>query len=170
MKANIKTPLIGLSLGDDEMSWSEYRAAFLEQGGDDLLKLPGSPRELTATLRACTRRATGTQLDVIECTRNGVVLKINLTALLVTVNGNAVRLTGKEFVLLSILARAKGRHVTKETLLSRMYVDGVEEVPELKIIDVFICKLRKKLADTHPDREQFIETLWGQGYQLMSSS
>jgi len=165
-EADVKATIIGLSDGEDGGTWSDQRSTFLEQGGDDLLRLPGTPRELVATLRAYVRRSAGTQLDIVECMSEGCALKVNATALLVTINEVSVSLTGKELLLLLTLARSLDRVVTKETLLSRMYVYGIEEVPEIKIIDVFICKLRKKLANVHPKAGQFVETVWGQGYRL----
>lgn len=81
----------------------------------------------------------------------------------VSAHGNSVRLTGKEFQILALLIRRKGITVSKEMLLSLLY-GGVDE-PEIKIIDVFVCHLRKKLAQA-TDGKHYIETVWGRGYRL----
>jgi two-component system cell cycle response regulator CtrA len=90
-------------------------------------------------------------------------LIVNLDAGAVSVDDQPVHLTGKEYGILELLSRHKGTTVTKEMFLNHLY-GGMNE-PELKIIDVFICKLRKKLA--HATRgDHHIETVWGRGYML----
>jgi hypothetical protein len=74
-----------------------------------------------------------------------------------------VRLTGKEYGILELLSLRKGTTLTKEMFLDHLY-GGMDE-PELKIIDVFVCKLRKKLAHATGDKH-YIETVWGRGYVL----
>src|SRR5437868_5621308 len=74
-----------------------------------------------------------------------------------------VHLTDKEYQMLELLSLRKGTTLTKEMFLNHLY-GGMDE-PELKIIDVFICKLRKKLANASEGRN-FIETVWGRGYVL----
>ncbi len=162
----IHTPIIGVSTGPEDRTWSDYRAQFLENGGDDLLRAPVNPRELIASLRAATRRFKGALIDITVLEVGAVTLRINHTTLSVQVNGMSAELTGKETLLLLILASAPGRTFSKEGLLAQMYAGGVEDEPELKIIDVFVCKVRKKLAEIHPDAEGLIETVWGRGYRL----
>jgi two-component system cell cycle response regulator CtrA len=82
----------------------------------------------------------------------------------VEVNGQRVHLTGKEYQMLELLSLRKGTTLTKEMFLNHLY-GGMDE-PELKIIDVFICKLRKKLADGGRQGKNYIETVWGRGYVL----
>ena len=77
--------------------------------------------------------------------------------------GNAMHLTGKEYQMLELLSLRKGTTLTKEMFLNQVY-GGMDE-PKLKIIDVFICKLRKKLSEA-TGRENHIETVWGRGYVL----
>ena len=79
------------------------------------------------------------------------------------VNGQRVHLTGKEYQMLELLSLRKGTTLTKEMFLNHLY-GGMDE-PELKIIDVFICKLRKKLAAATGGKH-YIETVWGRGYVL----
>jgi two-component system cell cycle response regulator CtrA len=88
---------------------------------------------------------------------------VNLDAKTVEVNNMRVHLTGKEYQMLELLSLRKGTTLTKEMFLNHLY-GGMDE-PELKIIDVFICKLRKKLA-TASGGNHYIETVWGRGYVL----
>src|SRR6266481_2917719 len=90
-------------------------------------------------------------------------LVVNLDTKTVEVGGQRVHLTGKEYQMLELLSLRKGTTLTKEMFLNHLY-GGMDE-PELKIIDVFICKLRKKLANASEGRN-FIETVWGRGYVL----
>jgi two-component system, cell cycle response regulator CtrA len=83
------------------------------------------------------------------------------------VSGARVHLTGKEYQMLELLSLRKGTTLTKEMFLNHLY-GGMDE-PELKIIDVFICKLRKKLANAS-NGKNYIETVWGRGYVLREPS
>ena len=91
------------------------------------------------------------------------MINVNLDAKTVDVDGKTVHLTGKEYQMLELLSLRKGTTLTKEMFLNHLY-GGMDE-PELKIIDVFICKLRKKLAEA-TEGENYIETVWGRGYVL----
>ena len=88
---------------------------------------------------------------------------VNLDAKTVEADGRAVHLTGKEYQMLELLSLRKGTTLTKEMFLNHLY-GGMDE-PELKIIDVFICKLRKKLSEA-TEGDNYIETVWGRGYVL----
>ena len=143
---------------------------FLENGGDDLIRGPVNPRELVASLRAVTRRFKGALLDIVEYQNGDAKLKINLTTKSVLINSFPVDLTGKELAMMLLFASTPGRVMSKEVILTQMYTDGVEDEPEMKIIDVFVCKLRRKLTDVHPDAVKFIETVWGRGYRLPEQS
>lgn len=166
----IQVPVIGISNGEDSsFGWSEFRSEFLENGGDDLLHHPVNPRELAASLRAAARRGVGATHDVRMAKFGDAIIRVNLSANIVSVNGESVHLTGKEMLFLSILASSNGRTVSKEMLLSGMYRTEQDE-PEMKIIDVFACKLRKKLSSVHPDGGYAIETTWGVGYRLRMQS
>jgi len=90
-------------------------------------------------------------------------LAVNLDTRVVTVDGNPVHLTGKEYGILELLSLRKGTTLTKEMFLNHLY-GGMHE-PEVKIIDVFVCKLRKKLAQA-TGGSHYIETVWGRGYVL----
>lgn len=151
--ANIKTPILILS----GMSLVTDIVKALGLGADDYLTKPFHPEELIARLHALVRRSKGLAASVIT-TGN---LSLDLTSKTATIDGNALHLTGKEYAMLELLALRKGTTLSKDTFLTHLY-GGMDE-PERKIVDVFICKLRKKLAamNGHP-----IETVWGRGYVL----
>ncbi len=90
-------------------------------------------------------------------------MSVNLDSKTVEADGRHVHLTGKEYGIVELLSLRKGTSVTKEMFLNHLY-GGMDE-PELKIIDVFICKLRKKL-NAATGGENYIETIWGRGYLL----
>lgn len=166
----IITSIIGISSGSTDRVWGDHRAIFLENGGDDLLRGPVNTRELVASLRAVTRRYKNAILDIIEHEQGGAKLKVNLTTKSVMVNGIPIDLTGKEMAMMLLFASSPGRVLSKEMLMGYMYTGGIDDEPEMKIIDVFVCKLRRKLAEVHPDSEAFIETVWGRGYRLLGTT
>jgi two-component system cell cycle response regulator CtrA len=127
-------------------------------GADDFISKPFDRSELLARMRAVTRRSKGFGQPTI---RIGLI-ELNLDSREVTVDGREVFLTGKEYSILELLVLRKGMVLTKEAFLNHLY-GGMDE-PEMKIIDVFICKLRKKLAQAGVDN--LIETLWGRGYMI----
>ena len=112
-----------------------------------------------ARIHAIIRRSKGHAQSVINTGR----IAVNLDAKTVFVDGQPVHLTGKEYQMLELLSLRKGTTLTKEMFLNHLY-GGMDE-PELKIIDVFICKLRKKLS-VATEGENHIETVWGRGYVL----
>ena len=112
-----------------------------------------------ARIHAIVRRSKGHAQSIIWTGK----VAVNLDAKTVEVEGKTVHLTGKEYQMLELLSLRKGTTLTKEMFLNHLY-GGMDE-PELKIIDVFICKLRKKIAQA-TDNENYIQTVWERGYVL----
>ncbi len=153
--ARIETPILILSGADD----TENKIKGFGFGADDYLTKPFHRDELIARIHAIIRRSKGHSQSVIK---TGTI-NVNLDAKTVDVGGRSVHLTGKEYQMLELLSLRKGTTLTKEMFLNHLY-GGMDE-PELKIIDVFICKLRKKLSEA-TGGENHIETIWGRGYVL----
>jgi two-component system, cell cycle response regulator CtrA len=157
--ARIDTPILILSGSDD----TDSKLKGFGFGADDYLTKPFHREELVARIHAIIRRSKGHAHSTI---RTGDVV-VNLDAKTVDVAGKTVHLTGKEYQMLELLSLRKGTTLTKEMFLNHLY-GGMDE-PELKIIDVFICKLRKKLAEA-TGGANYIETVWGRGYVLRDPS
>ena len=153
--ARVATPVLILS----GLSETEQKIKGLDSGADDYLTKPFDKRELIARIHAVVRRSKGHSESVIRTGK----LSVNLDTSTVEVDGQPLHLTGKEYGILQLLSLRKGTTLTKEMFLNHLY-GGMDE-PELKIIDVFICKLRKKLASA-TEGENYIETVWGRGYVL----
>ena len=158
-QARVETPILILSGADD----TENKLKGFGFGADDYLTKPFHREELVARIHAIIRRSKGHSQSVIK---TGLV-SVNLDAKTVDVEGKAVHLTGKEYQMLELLSLRKGTTLTKEMFLNHLY-GGMDE-PELKIIDVFICKLRKKLPEA-TGGDNYIETVWGRGYVLRDPS
>ncbi|MHA3913450.1 response regulator transcription factor CtrA [Halovulum sp. GXIMD14793] len=153
--SKIETPILILSGLDD----TENKIKGFGFGADDYMTKPFHREELIARIHAIVRRSKGHAQSVIETGK----FKVNLDAKTVEVDGHPVHLTGKEYQMLELLSLRKGTTLTKEMFLNHLY-GGMDE-PELKIIDVFICKLRKKLSEA-TGGDNYIETVWGRGYVL----
>lgn len=153
--ARVETPVLILS----GVTEPERKVRGLGVGADDYLTKPFDRAELVARCLAIVRRSKGHSQPVVQVGD----LEVNLEARTAQVSGNPLHLTGKEYGILELLAMRKGTTLTKEQFLNHLY-GGIDE-PELKIIDVFICKLRKKLT-TASHGENYIETVWGRGYVL----
>ena len=153
--SKVDTPILILS----GMSEPDSKVRGLGFGADDYLTKPFHKEELVARIQAIVRRSKGHAQSIIRTGK----LAVNLDTKTVEVDGHPVHLTGKEYSMLELLSLRKGITLTKEMFLNHLY-GGMDE-PELKIIDVFICKLRKKLAAA-TEGENYIETVWGRGYVL----
>ncbi|GGL65470.1 response regulator transcription factor CtrA [Wenxinia marina] len=153
--SRIDTPILILS-GDDD---TESKLRGFGFGADDYLTKPFHREELVARIHAIIRRSKGHAQSVIKTGQ----ITVNLDAKTVEVGGEPVHLTGKEYQMLELLSLRKGTTLTKEMFLNHLY-GGMDE-PELKIIDVFICKLRKKLSQA-TGGDNHIETVWGRGYVM----
>ncbi len=153
--SRIETPILILS-GEDG---TESKLKGFGFGADDYMTKPFHREELVARIHAIIRRSKGHAQSIIK---TGVIA-VNLDAKTVEVDSSPVHLTGKEYQMLELLSLRKGTTLTKEMFLNHLY-GGMDE-PELKIIDVFICKLRKKLSEA-TGGDNHIETVWGRGYVL----
>lgn len=153
--AKVKTPILILS----GLSSVDQKVRGLGFGADDYLTKPFNKDELIARIQAIVRRSKGHSESVVRFDK----VAINLDTRHVEVNGIQVHLTNKEYAILELLALRKGSVLTKEMFLNHLY-SSMDE-PEIKIIDVFVCKLRKKLADASGG-VNYIETVWGRGYML----
>lgn len=153
--AKVTTPVLILS----GMSAPDKKVKGLAGGADDYLTKPFDKAELVARIKALVRRSKGHAESVI---RTGAI-EVNLDAHTAFVNGKPLHLTGREYGILERLSLSKGTTLSKEQFLTHLY-NGMDE-PELKIIDVFICKLRKKIAAATGGQD-YIETVWGRGYVL----
>ena len=156
--ARIETPVLILS----GLSRPQAKVKGFGMGADDFITKPFDMAELLARMQAIVRRSKGFSQPVLRVGR----LQLNLDSREVVVDGQLVHLTGKEYAILELLVLRKGMVLTKEAFLNHLY-GGMDE-PEMKIIDVFICKLRKKLAQAGADN--LIGTVWGRGYMIRESA
>jgi two-component system cell cycle response regulator CtrA len=157
--AKIKTPILILS----GIGGIEDKVKGLGFGADDYMTKPFHKDELVARIHAIVRRSQGHAQSVVQTGD----LTVNLDQKTAEIDGARVHLTGKEYQMLELLCLRKGATLTKEMFLNQLY-GGMDE-PEIKIIDVFMCKLRKKLANAS-DGKNYVETVWGRGYVLRDPS
>jgi two-component system cell cycle response regulator CtrA len=154
----VETPVLILS----GLSRPQAKVKGFGMGADDFITKPFDQQELLARIQAIVRRAKGFSQPMLSVGP----LTLNLGSREVRVAGRDVHLTGKEYAILELLTLRKGLVLTKEVFLNHLY-GGIDE-PEAKIIDVFICKLRKKLAQVGAG--ELIGTVWGRGYVLRDPS
>jgi len=153
--SKVKTPTLILT----GLAGVEDKVKGLGFGADDYMTKPFHKDELVARIHSIVRRSRGHAQSVIEIDD----LTVNLDTKMAEVNGARVHLTGKEYQMLELLSLRKGMTMSKEMFLNHLY-GGMEE-PTIKIIDVFMCKLRKKLANASGGKD-YIETVWGRGYVM----
>jgi two-component system, cell cycle response regulator CtrA len=152
------TPVLILSSQDRPQD----KVKSLGMGADDFITKPFDKAELLARMQAVVRRSKGYSQPML---RVGP-LELNLDTREVLIEGSKIHLTGKEYAILELLVLRRGMVLTKEAFLNHLY-GGMDE-PEMKIIDVFVCKLRKKLANAGADG--VIGTVWGRGYMIREPS
>ncbi|AQS87385.1 two component response regulator CtrA [Neoasaia chiangmaiensis NBRC 101099] len=153
-QARITTPILILS----SLTRPQAKIKAFGVGVDDYMTKPFDTGELIARLQAVLRRSRG-----LSAARVAIgPLEIDLNAKEALVNGAPVHLTGKEYAILELLVLRRGAVLTKDAFLNHLY-GGIDE-PEMKIIDVFICKLRRKLQVKGAGN--LITTVWGRGYVL----
>ena len=153
--SKVKTPILILS----GVASIEHKVKGLGFGADDYMTKPFHKTELVARIHAIVRRSQGHAQSIVQTED----LIVNVDAKTVHIKQVRVNLTGKEYQMLELLSLRKGTTITKEMFLSQLY-GGMDE-PEIKIIDVFMCKIRKKLIAASAGKD-YIETVWGRGYLL----
>jgi two-component system cell cycle response regulator CtrA len=152
--SRVETPVLILS----GLTRPQAKVKGFGMGADDYITKPFDKAELVARIQAVIRRSKGYSQPLLKIGN----LQLNLDSRDVLVDGTQVHLTGKEYAILELLVLRKGMVLTKEAFLNHLY-GGIDE-PEMKIIDVFICKLRKKLAQSGAGN--LIGTVWGRGYMM----
>jgi two-component system cell cycle response regulator CtrA len=153
--ARVRTPVLIMS----GLTGLEDKIKGLRTGADDFMVKPFDPRELIARIKAIVRRSKGHPQSTIRVGK----LVIDLDSRSAAIEGRPAHLTGKEYDIIELLSLRRGTVVSKEAFVNHLY--GGSDEPDLKIIDVFICKLRKKLAAA-TGGDHYIETVWGRGYKL----
>jgi two-component system cell cycle response regulator CtrA len=154
--SRVKTPILILS----SLNGIDNKVKGLGFGADDdYLTKPFHKEELVARIRAVVRRSAGPSESVVRC--GDLVVKLDQQR--AEFAGRDLHLTTKEYQIVELLAMRQGSPITEEMFLNHLY-GGMDE-PEQKIIDVFICKTRKKLMEASGGRD-YIETIWGRGYTL----
>ena len=153
--SKVNTPVLILS----GLTEPDKKVKGLGYGADDYLTKPFDKSELLARIKAIVRRSKNLSESIVV---TGDV-EVNLDTQTVSVKGKTLHLTGKEYGIMELLSLRKGSTLNKDQFLNHLY-GGIDE-PELKIIDVFICKLRKKL-EVASGGKNYIETVWGRGYVL----
>lgn len=151
--SKVRTPILVLS----GLAGIQDKVKALGVGADDYVTKPFHKDEVVARIYAIARRSKGLPSSVVTVGK----LTVNIDQKIATVDGVQVHLTGKEYQMLELLTMRKGVTVSKDQILTHLY-GGMEE-PEAKIIDVFVCKLRKKLRAMDAD---YVQTVWGRGYVL----
>jgi two-component system cell cycle response regulator CtrA len=153
--SKVRTPILILS----GLASIEHKVKGLGFGADDYMTKPFHKSELIARVHAIVRRSQGHAQSIVQTDD----LIVNVDAKTVHIKQIRVHLTGKEYQMLELLSLRKGTTITKEMFLNQLY-GGMDE-PEIKIIDVFMCKIRKKLAVASGGKD-YVETVWGRGYLL----
>lgn len=155
-KTNIKIPVIIVS------AIATNKEIALDYGADDYLSKPYTEAELLARVKAVLRRSKGYAKAIAEF--DEIVLEYDTRT--VKVNNTVVDLTKTEYCILEFITARAGEVVSKQSLIDHLYGKNPDERPDAKVIDVFVCKLRKKLAAING--KNYIQTFWGQGYILNS--
>jgi DNA-binding response OmpR family regulator len=151
-----QVPIIMLTARTSE----DDRVAGLDHGADDYVTKPFSLRELSARVRAALRRRVASD-EWRAHNYRGERLLADFDAVAVSVDGQAVRLTRREFELLQYLVQNKNRVVSRDRLLERVW--GYERNVETRSVDVHIGRLRAKLLTAGRQ----IETVVGLGYRFV---
>jgi two-component system cell cycle response regulator CtrA len=152
------TPIIVLSACNEIIKKTEV----LDMGADDYIGKPCHGSELLARIKAVVRRCNHKTAENIISVGE---LNLDLNKRLVTIRGEEFPTTESEYKIIQLMVRNKGNIVSKKNIMNYLY-DHEDHIPHKKILDVFFCKLRKKIADVVGKDQIYIETSWGNGYKL----
>lgn len=156
--ADCKVPVLMIA----DTATAQQKATALDQGADDFIMVPCDLQELMARIRAIVRRSQGHTNSTL---RLGPV-ELSLDRREVRIHGRQLHISRREFAVLELLFLKQGVILNKAAFLNHLYC-GMDE-PEMKTIDVIICRLRKKLASAGVPT--LIDTVWGCGYILRDPS
>lgn len=151
----IDTPILILSA----LTATAHKIACFNAGADDYVVKPCDKNELYARIQAIIRRSRGYSQSQIKIGD----MCVDLESKIITIGGKVLHLTAKEYALIELLCLRRGMTVSKEQFLNHLY-NGMDE-PEMKIIDVFLCRIRNKI-ERLSNGKQYIQTIWGRGYIL----
>ena len=141
------------------ISQTKEKVRAISSGADDFVTKPFDNDELLARIKAVVRRSRGFSHKIVQCGP----LTLDTECHEASINGHQLHLTNKEYAMIELLVLRQGMMVTKEMFLNHLY-GGLDE-PEVKIIDVFVCKIRKKLSKLGAP-ESLLLTVWGKGYMI----
>ena len=162
-KLNIDIPIIILTA----LSSVKEKVNLLSCGADDYITKPFDSREFLARVEAVIRRSLGLASSIIKFGS----LTVDITNQIAYVEDTTIPLTKKEYLILELLITRKNSLVCKEVFLDHLY-SNVCDQPNNKIVDVFTCKLRKKIMKTAKNQYNVpkIKTIWGRGYMMCMSN
>jgi two-component system cell cycle response regulator CtrA len=155
--AGISLPILALA----DSRNVDWRIDALGCGADDCLAVPCDLREVRARIHALVRRSAGRAESVIRTGK----MAVNLEGRTVEIDGQPVPITKMEFALLEILCLRKGKLVTNDALMSRLYSDAPDE-PDPRILNVMVCNLRRKFRNIYAPARDYIKTECRRGYRL----
>lgn len=160
-KLRAKNPAMGIIMLT-ALSQEKDKVRGLEKGADDYITKPFAVAELMARVGALMRRLELGEKNLIEETKTSGAFSINISTRRCFKNGAEIILTPTEFMILKLFFDEEGKTLTRDELLNRIW--GENFYGDMKIVDVNIRRLRRKLEDD-PSKPGYIETVWGKGYR-----
>lgn len=163
-KLRSKNPAMGIIMLT-ALSQEKDKVKGLEKGADDYITKPFAVAELMARVGALMRRLDLGEKNLIEEIKTSGAFSINISTRRCFKNGVEIILTPTEFMILKLFFDEEGKTLTRDELLNRIW--GENFYGDMKIVDVNIRRLRRKLEDD-PSKPGYIETVWGKGYRWTS--